>query len=134
MNNTVVPFYNYIVVNPNGDVVGFHEEKDAREYITGYYVEKVDKLSDDYSIVYGDYSTDPLQTTVDICTELGVYEGDCVIYDLESFLQNIRESEIFQEEKDELIAKLLQRNIDININDCQIDDILMNTKVLPRSY
>lgn len=132
--NTVVPFYNYIVVNPNGDVVGFHEEKDAREYITGYYVEKVDKLSDDYSIVYGDYSTDPLQTTVDICTELGVYEGDCVIYDLESFLENIRQSEIFQEEKDELIAKLLKRNIDMNINDYQIDDILMNTKVLPRSY
>lgn len=131
--NTIVPFYNYIVVTPNGDVVGFHEQDDARKYISGYYVEKVQKLSDETSMIYEDYGTDPLQTTVDICTELGVYEGDCIIYDLESFLQNIRESDIFQEEKDELISKLLKRDINLNINDYQIDNILMNTTVLPRS-
>ena len=132
MDNTV-PFHNYIVVTPNGDVLGFNEQDNARKFIAGYYIEKVEELSDERSMVYVDYGTDPLQTTVDICTELGAYEGDCVIYDLENFIDNIRKSGIFQDEKEELITKLMQKKIDLNINDYQIDDILMNTIVMPRS-
>lgn len=31
--NTHVPYHNYIVVTPNGDVLGFGEEDDARKYV-----------------------------------------------------------------------------------------------------
>ncbi len=129
--NTRVPYHNYIVVTPNGDVLGFGEEDDARKYVAGYYVGKIEELSDDISKVYVDYGTDPLQASVDICTELGAYEGDCIIYDLDSFIENIQKSGIFEDEKEELIIKLMQEKINLNINDYQVDDLLYDTKVVP---
>lgn len=129
--NTRVPYHNYIVVTPNGDVLGFGEEDDARKYVAGYYVGKIEELSDDRSKVYVDYGTDPLQASVDICTELGAYEGDCIIYDLDSFIENIQNSGIFEDEKEELIINLMQEKINLNINDYQVDDLLYDTKVVP---
>ncbi|WP_346847561.1 hypothetical protein [uncultured Clostridium sp.] len=129
--NTRVPYHNYIVVTPNGDVLGFGEEDDARKYVAGYYVGKIEELSDDISKVYVDYGTEPLQASVDICTELGAYEGDCIIYDLDSFIENIQNSGIFEDEKEELILKLMQEKINLNINDYQVDDLLYDTKIVP---
>lgn len=129
--NTRVPYHNYIVVTPNGDILGFGEEDDARKYVAGYYVGKIEELSDDRSKVYVDYGTDPLQASVDICTELGAYEGDCIIYDLDNFIENIQNSGIFEDEKEELILKLMQEKINLNINDYQVDDLLYDTKVVP---
>ncbi len=129
--DTRVPYHNYIVVTPNGDVLGFGEEDDARKYVAGYYGGKIEELSDDRSKVYVDYGTDPLQASVDICTELGAYEGDCIIYDLDSFIENIQSSGIFEDEKEELILKLMQEKINLNINDYQVDDLLYDTKVVP---
>ncbi|WP_346876593.1 hypothetical protein [Clostridium sp. UBA5712] len=129
--DTRVPYHNYIVVTPNGDVLGFGEEDDARKYVAGYYVGKIEELSDDRSKVYVDYGTDPLQASVDICTELGAYEGDCIIYDLDSFIENIQSSGIFEDEKEELILKLMQEKINLNITDYQVDDLLYDTKVVP---
>jgi len=129
--DTRVPYHNYIVVTPNGDVLGFGEEDDARKYVAGYYVGKIEELSDDRSKVYVDYGTDPLQASVDICTELGAYEGDCIIYNLDSFIENIQSSGIFEDEKEELILKLMQEKINLNINDYQVDDLLYDTKVVP---
>ncbi len=99
--------------------------------MAGYYVGKIEELSDDISKVYVDYGTDPLQASVDICTELGAYEGDCIIYDLDSFIENIQNSGIFEDEKEELILKLMQEKINLNINDYQVDDLLYDTKVVP---
>ena len=129
--NTKVPYHNYIVVQPNGNVLGFGEEDEARRYVAGYYVGKIEELSDDRSMLYVDYSTDPLQASVDICTELGAYEGDCIIYDLDSFIESIQNSGIFEEEKEELILKLMQEKINLNINDYQVDNLLNDTKVVP---
>lgn len=129
--DTRVPYHNYIVVTPNGDILGFGEEDDARKYVAGYYVGKIEELSDDRSKVYVDYGTDPLQASVDICTELGAYEGDCIIYDLDNFIENIQKSGIFEDEKEELILKLMQEKINLNINDYQVDDLLYDTKVVP---
>lgn len=129
--NTHVPYHNYIVVTPNGDVLGFGEEDDARKYVAGYYVGKIEELSDDRSMLYVDYSTDPLQASVDICTELGAYGGDCIIYDLDSFIESIQNSGIFEDEKEELILKLMQEKINLNINDYQIDNLLNDARVVP---
>lgn len=128
-----VPYYNYIVVTPDGFIHGAMEVDDARDYIMGYYMEKIDKFSDDKAIVYEDYGTDPEQTSRDIGISLGVYEGDCVIYDLDSVIEKIQESGIFEEEKIDVIARLMQKNIEMNINDYQIDKIFTEAKVIPIS-
>ena len=88
----ITPYNNYIVVTPNGDIAGFREINDARNFVSGYYIGKVEEMSDDFSVVYSDYVTDPMQTTEAICTSLGAYEGECVIYDLDSLIENIQKS------------------------------------------
>lgn len=128
-----VPFNNYIVVLPNGDVKGFLEEERARIFIRGYYAGKVNELNDDQSMTCVDYATEPIQSTIDVCTTLGVNEGDCILYDLDSFIDNIRNSGIFEEEKEELITKLMKEEIVFNINDYGVDDILNDTLVLPHN-
>lgn len=129
----ITPYHNYIVVTPNGDIAGYREIDDARNFVSGYYIGKVEEMSDDLSVVYSDYVTDPMQTAEAICTSLGVYEGECVIYDLESLIENIQKSDIFEEEKVELISKLMQKKINLNVSDYQIDKILTETTVIPRS-
>ena len=128
----ITPYHNYIVVTPNGDIAGFREINDARNFVSGYYIGKVEEMSDDFSVVYSDYVTDPMQTTEAICTSLGAYEGECVIYDLDSLIENIQKSDYFEEEKVELISKLMDKQIDINVNDYQIDKIFTETTVIPR--
>ena len=131
--NIGVPFHNYVVVTPNGDMIGFQEEDEARKFIAGYFVGKVEELSDNTEMVYVDHMTEPLQSTVDICTELGGYEGDCRIYDIDSCIEVIRNSGIFEDEKEELISKLMEKKIDLNVNDYQLNGLLMDVRQMPRS-
>lgn len=128
-----VPYYNYVIVTPDGFIHGAMEVDDARDYVMGYYMEKINNLSEDKAIVYEDYGTDPVQTSRDICISLGAYEGDCVIYDLDSVIEKIQQSGIFEEEKVDIIARLMQKNIEMNINDYQIDTIFTEAKVIPVS-
>lgn len=130
---SIVPCHNYVVVTPNGDIAGFDEVVDAREFVAGYYMGKVEELSDDTNYVYSDYATDPMQATESICRSLGSYEGECIIYDIDDLIKNIQESDMFEEEKVELISELMKDEITINSNDYQIDNILLETKVIPRS-
>lgn len=129
----MVPFHNYVVVTPNGDMVGFQEEDEGRRFIAGYYIGKVEEKSDDRAMVYVDYATEPLQTTIDICTELGAYEGDCRMYDIDSLIEAVRNSGIFEDEKQEIISGLMQKKINFNINDYHLDQFLVDTKEMQRS-
>ena len=54
----------------------------------------------------------------------GVYEGEAYIYNLDEFIEKIRESAMFQDEKDELISKLLEKEIKMNIRDYAIEHLL----------
>lgn len=122
---------NYIVVTPKGTIKGFLEAEDAHMYVLGYYEKKVNKLSDDTDIIYDDYATEPLESTIDICIDLGVKEGDCTIYDLDDFIEKIQESSMFEEEKEEIISKLMEKDIKLNAIDYQLMDILKDVTVIP---
>lgn len=122
---------NYIVVFPNGEVKGVEDQNDAHITVLGYYEGKVNELNNDREASYEDYSTNPLESTINICISLGAYEGDCTIYDLEDLISKIQDSGIFDEEKQEIITKLMQPNIYLNVYDYQIDDILKDVIVIP---
>ena len=96
---TILPYHNYIVVTPKGDIEGFQQVEDANAYILGYFVEKIDDIGNNSDYVYVDNTTEQLENAVNISRELGVYEGECRIYDLESLIENIRNSGIFDDEK-----------------------------------
>lgn len=130
MDNNM-PVNNYIIVLPNGDVRGFREENDAHKFFLGYYERKVNELSQNRELCYEDYSTQPVESSIEICIGLGVDEGDCTIYDLQDLIAKIQESSIFDEEKQELITRLMADNIKLNIYNYQIDNILPDVIVIP---
>ncbi|MDU2665358.1 MAG: hypothetical protein E7C45_10460, partial [Clostridium perfringens] len=92
--------------------------------INRYYQEKITSYCD--KVDYSEYDMTEWKSTENICAALGAYEGLCILYKLEDLISSIQQSSIFEDEKNELIAKLRCRNIDVNINDYQIDDILAN--------
>lgn len=121
----VTAFNNYIVEEPSGDIRGFVELSDARSYISSMYLNR---------ILYserGKYSVFDMtqeRDMEDYGLIAGVNQGECKIFDLDDFLEKIRNSSIFQDEKDELISKLLEEEIKLNVIDYTIDDILIDVE------
>ncbi|MGL5354197.1 MAG: hypothetical protein ACRDA5_12875, partial [Clostridium sp.] len=70
------------------------------------------------------------ETRLNICQHLGVEEGECIVYDLEDFLEKLREELVFDEEKEEVISLLLKEKIELNIYDFGLDVILHNVKTI----
>lgn len=126
------PVNSYIVVMPDGETRGFREENDAHIFVLGYFEEKVNELNNDREANYEDYSTQPIESTINICISLGAYEGDCTIYDLEDFISKIQDSDLFDEEKQEIITKLMGDRINFNVFDYQVDNILNDVIVIPQ--
>ena len=48
---TILPYHNYIVVTPKGDIEGFQQVEDANAYILGYFVEKIDDIGNNSDYV-----------------------------------------------------------------------------------
>lgn len=130
MDNSI-PINNYVIVLPSGEVKGFIEEDDAHTFFFGYYEGKVNDLADSRELCYEDYATEPIDSSIEICIGLGVNEGDCTIYNLHDFISKIQESSLFDEEKQEIITKLMASNIKFNVYDYQIDNILPDVIVIP---
>lgn len=118
----ITPFNNFIVVEPNGNVTGFVELSDARGYITVNYLQRILDYSHEGKYSYFDMTQE--RDMEDSGLMAGVYEGEAQIYDIEEFIEKIRENPMFQDEKDELISKLLAKDIKMNVIDYAIEDIL----------
>lgn len=122
------PYNNYIVVMPDGDVKGFMETEMAQGYINRYYQERIDQYEQKPD--YSDHDMTKVKSLTEICKNIGVAEGECITYDLDDFINKIQEATIFDEEKQEVISKLLQKNISLNVNDYQLENILLDVKVI----
>ena len=118
----ITPFNNYIVVSQTGDVTGFVELSNARGYITTLYLERLLSISHFGKYSYFDMTQE--RDMEDSGLIAGVYEGEAYIYNLDEFIEKIRESAMFQDEKDELISKLLEKEIKMNIRDYAIAHLL----------
>ena len=62
-----------------------------------------------------------------ICYKIGVEEGECRLYNTREIIEKIQDEVIFQDEKEELISKLLFNPSEINTFDYAIDNILTTT-------
>ncbi|WP_300349218.1 hypothetical protein [Clostridium sp.] len=124
MNLYEAPENNYILVMPDGKVVGFEDIDIAKAYVNRYYQEKLDVYSN--KVDFSDFDITDEKVNETISRVVGVDEGICTIYNLEDLINSIQNSSIFEDEKNELIFKLRERRIDLNINDYQVDDILAN--------
>ena len=123
--NYITPVNSYLVLMPSGDIRGFKDVDTARGTIYEYYFKKA--LSSVHSggespyDMYGNYN--------DVGIIAGVEEGECQIYNLDDFMDKIRNSDMFQEEKDELISRLLRENIILNVYNYGIYDLLSDADV-----
>ena len=125
----ITAFNNYVVAQPNGDLIGFKELSDARSFISTYNLNNILENSPiaENAEKFFDLYQEKDQQDLGIIT--GVDEGECKIYDLEDFIEKLRESDFFQSEKDEIISELLKEDIKLNIYDYGIDNILTDVKM-----
>ena len=73
--------------------------------------------------------TEDFDDIVDVvCYKIGVEEGECRLYNTRDIIEKIQEEVIFDDEREELISKLLSNHIDLNTFDYAIDNIFTNTE------
>lgn len=121
MNN--IPCNEYLLVMPNGDCKGFNDLKEAKAYINIYYERKIDEDVDEHG--YNDFTDigggDARQN---ICTQLGVEEGKCEVYSMDDFIRKLEGELVFDNEKNEIISKLMEDHLDINLYNYNLDMVL----------
>lgn len=125
---SISPYNEFILVMPDGDSKGFNDLKLAKAYINLYYENKIKEYSEEEE--YNDSKEMVGETRLNICQHLGVEEGECIVYDLEDFIEKLREELVFDEEKEEVISKLLIEKIQLNIYDYGLDVILHDVKTI----
>ncbi|NLK96421.1 MAG: hypothetical protein GX275_14745 [Clostridiales bacterium] len=128
--NYITPVNEFIVVKPSGEIIGFKELSDARNFISVYNLNNILEESPRMKggNTYYDMYEEKNQESLGIIN--GVYEGECKIYSIDDFFEKIRDAGFFQQEVDELISKLLVENINLNVYDYGIDNILVDVKQL----
>ena len=118
---SIIPSFQYLLVLPDGNVKGFNDLEVAKGYINIYYDLKVRKTESFKEFNDLTDSSEQLMNTV--CQNMGVIEGECRVYDCLEIIESIQNNLIFDEEKEEVISKLLSPEIDINIYDYSIDNL-----------
>ncbi|SFU73260.1 hypothetical protein SAMN04487886_11233 [Clostridium sp. DSM 8431] len=116
----------YVLLMPSGELRGFKDIDSARGTVYEYDLRTI--LENVHS--GGEYEFDMYSQQNDVGIIEGVENGECQIFNLDDFISKIRESAMFQDEKDEVISKLLRENINLNVyeyglfnllNECEVD-------------
>ena len=121
---SIVPNFDYLLVMPSGNIIGFHDEETAKAYINNYYYFRT--RNNDVVGAYEDLTEDFDDIANVLCYKIGVEEGECKLYNTRDIIEKIQEEVIFFDEREEVISKLLSNHIDLNIFDYAIDNIFWN--------
>ena len=124
-----IPSNEYLLVMPDGDVKGFNDLESAKAYINVYYEKRIDNdmIEDDYNDITEIGGSDEREN---ICINMGVREGKCEVYKVSDFIDKIKEDLVFNSEKEELIEKLVEKHIDLNIYDYNLDALLTDIEAI----
>ncbi|BCZ44169.1 hypothetical protein psyc5s11_02360 [Clostridium gelidum] len=116
-------YNDYLLVMPSGNCKGFNDLESTKAYINMYYERKFDQTlhQDGYNDATEIGGEDP---RANVFTQLGVQEGKCEVYKTEELVEKLKEELIFDEEKEEVVSKLCEAKIDLNIYEYSLDAIL----------
>lgn len=118
----ISPYHEYLLVLTDGSTIGFQDLETTKAYINTYYYNKV---KNDEELIELDDRTDSSEQLINTtCQRLGVDEGEVAVYKIDDIIEKIQEEFVFDDEKEEVISKLLQEDIKINVIDYGIDFIL----------
>ena len=121
------PNNEYLLIMPDGDCRGFNDFESAKAYVNIYYERLIDKNidEDDYNDATEIGSGD---TRLKICTESGVEEGRCELYNMEDVIDKINSELVFDAEKKEIIEKLCEAEINFTIYDNNLDLLISDVE------
>ena len=122
---SIVPSFEYLLVMTSGNIIGFHDEETAKAYINNYYYFRT--RDNDVVGAYEDLTEDFDDIANVICYKIGVVEGECILYNTREIIEKIQDEFVFEDEKEELIMKLLYNPTEINTFDYAIDNIFTNS-------
>ena len=107
-------YNDYLLIMPSGNCKGFNDLEGAKAYINVYYERRFDHTlhEDGYNDATEIGGNDP---RMNVFTQLGVGEGKCEVYKTEELIEKIKEELVFDEEKEEVISKLSEAKINLNI-------------------
>lgn len=123
---SIMPNFEYLLVMPSGNIIGFNDEETAKSYINNYYYFRT--RNNKVVGAYEDLTEDFSDIANVICYKIGVEEGECRLYNTRDIIEKIQEEIVFDDEKEELISKLLSDNINLNTFDYAIDNIFTNSE------
>lgn len=116
-------YNDYLLIMPSGNCKGFNDIEGAKAYINIYYEKRLDDTFhedgyNDATEIGGD------EARLNVFTQLGVEEGKCEIYRTNDFVEILDKELIFEEDKEEIISKLSEAKIKLNIYEYGLDKIL----------
>ena len=114
----------YILVMPSKKVIPVEDIEFAKAYVNRYYERKIEICKGDKNYEEHDLSDD--ETREEVFRTIGNEEGEPMLYDTDSVIEAVRESDFFDDEQEEIITKLLLGDTDIEIDKYSLDIILVN--------
>lgn len=127
--NYIVPKNNYLVVLPNGLGVGFVDLEEAQAYVNMYCEERV--VKEGLSDTYASYDMYEEKSREDIAQVIGCEEGEAIIYNIDDIIEKVQTmDEAFQEEKEEIIGKLISEECTIDTYSLGLESVLVNVDPL----
>lgn len=123
----ITPVNNYVVVEPSGYMKGFQELEDARGFVSSLNLDNILENTKTGKHAIADMYQEQDQKDLGIIT--GVEEGECRIYNLDSLIEKVRETRYFESEKQDIISKLLDEDIKLNVYDSGIEEVLTDVTV-----
>ena len=88
---SIVPNFDYLLVMPSGNIIGFHDEETAKAYINNYYYFRT--RNNDVVGAYEDLTEDFDDIANVLCYKIRVEEGECKLYNTRDIIEKIQEQE-----------------------------------------
>ena len=125
---SIIPEFQYLLVMPDGHVKGFNDLDTTKAYINMNDMQKVRNST--IITAVNDLTDSSEQFINTVCQNLGVIEGECRVYNTNDIIEKLQEDIVFDEEKEEVISKLLSKDINLNIYDFAIDNIFNDVEAI----
>ena len=114
----------YVLVMPSKKIILVEDIEFAKAYVNRYYENRIDICKKNKDYEEHDLSDD--ETREEIFRTIGNEEGEPLLYETDSLIEAVRESDFFADEQEEIITKLLLGDTDIDTDKYSLDMILVN--------
>ncbi len=116
----------YILIMPDKTVAGVEDIEYARAFVNTYYEIRVRDYHEKEE--FSDYDLQDEDMRNGILVRIGQNEGHPLLYDTDSVIEAIRESELFDSEKEILIKKLLGKDIKFDAEKYGLESLIVDVE------